>query len=694
MDYPFPISVSCEMESCGRASLIDLERLVMEIQLDKLLLKSERTENGDNYGISISVNLNQGTPPNLNEEIERRLLLFWTQTSTLQNTNSNSNFKILEIFKYFEQNMFDLLTCIPSLIEMYEGVDEYGSSVRRYVILQPDLQTTWNLTTKENNEFKLQKKVIQENLIDEIENDDLRLIALWLKNSYDAKLYNDRKIVKENKEKKLLTSIRFELCLHPTDPAWPSKEEVDGLYLNGFIDNENQFEIQIQHEKNKQISETLVKVLQKAVGNLQEESQNNQLKSTLNFLENYAGQFYEMVKELEHRNQSGGSNQEESDEDNSSSEVSSEDRICDDREDYSDYSSDEQQNGEEVDSDLQNEESQPATNVEGQQRRFILQLSNLKLDNIDAIQCLQLQLQIVCERCGQGWPLKFNSSAVDSSSKTSSSNSNSVVISDDCPHCHRSTSVGCQFKLIHEFNDSIASLTCVACFPVDWLPSMLSVQCTECGQQFALRDVQVGQSAFKDCRSCYKKCEVQFASIQFNLIKESNSQRKQQKKKSAVKTSSKGSKKPPQFNGALKVGQPLPATGTCKHYQHSHKWYRFPCCGQRFPCDLCHEEHTDGHDIKWANRLVCGFCSMEQSLTKTCVNCNKRLATGASHPSGRNTRFWEGGKGCRDPRRMHGKDPHKYKNSKFKTKSKKQTRVGQEGAIRRQRALERRDDET
>lgn len=78
------------------------------------------------------------------------------------------------------------------------------------------------------------------------------------------------------------------------------------------------------------------------------------------------------------------------------------------------------------------------------------------------------------------------------------------------------------------------------------------------------------------------------------------------------------------------------------------RWLRFPCCGQRFACDLCHEEGVpDGHDAAWASRMVCGFCSREQPLDKVCKYCGKKLATSAAQPSGRNTRFWEGGKGCR-----------------------------------------------
>eukprot|EP00803_Ostreobium_quekettii_P011709 evm.model.scf_2179.4 EVM.evm.TU.scf_2179.4 scf_2179:20296-22503(-) len=138
--------------------------------------------------------------------------------------------------------------------------------------------------------------------------------------------------------------------------------------------------------------------------------------------------------------------------------------------------------------------------------------------------------------------------------------------------------------------------------------------------------------------------------------------------------------------GRLVVGEPLPELGTCKHYRHSHRWLRFPCCGRRFPCDLCHEELTDGHAMKWATRMVCGYCSVEQSLGEACRRCGKKLAGSAALPSGRGTQFWEGGTGCRDHRRLSKKDPRKWGNSKLKTKSNKQNRVGQKAARRQERS--------
>lgn len=55
----------------------------------------------------------------------------------------------------------------------------------------------------------------------------------------------------------------------------------------------------------------------------------------------------------------------------------------------------------------------------------------------------------------------------------------------------------------------------------------------------------------------------------------------------------------------------------------------------------------------------------------------------AAVPSGRNTRFWEGGAGCRDPRRLNRNDARKHRGSRLKTQSRKQSRVGEKGAEQR-----------
>ena len=40
--------------------------------------------------------------------------------------------------------------------------------------------------------------------------------------------------------------------------------------------------------------------------------------------------------------------------------------------------------------------------------------------------------------------------------------------------------------------------------------------------------------------------------------------------------------------------------------------FRFPCCGKCYPCDVCHDDNEGDHQMKYANRMICGFCCKEQ----------------------------------------------------------------------------------
>ena len=74
--------------------------------------------------------------------------------------------------------------------------------------------------------------------------------------------------------------------------------------------------------------------------------------------------------------------------------------------------------------------------------------------------------------------------------------------------------------------------------------------------------------------------------------------------------------------------------------------FRFPCCGKLYPCDSCHADNEKDHEMKLANRMVCGFCSAEQPLSnESCKHC-KGLVIKLK------TSFWEGGKGCRNQMAM------------------------------------------
>ena len=59
------------------------------------------------------------------------------------------------------------------------------------------------------------------------------------------------------------------------------------------------------------------------------------------------------------------------------------------------------------------------------------------------------------------------------------------------------------------------------------------------------------------------------------------------------------------------------------------------------------------------HRLDMGQVCRLQALGDRCRVCEKKLARSAATASGKTTRFWEGGQGCRDPKRMDRHDPHR-----------------------------------
>ena len=65
---------------------------------------------------------------------------------------------------------------------------------------------------------------------------------------------------------------------------------------------------------------------------------------------------------------------------------------------------------------------------------------------------------------------------------------------------------------------------------------------------------------------------------------------------------------------------------------------------------------TEKHEMQWANRIICGKCSKEQSASiSECSGCKEGL-----RGKGRVTSHWEGGKGIRDQNKMSRKDNKKY----------------------------------
>uniref|UniRef100_A0AC34G0F3 Uncharacterized protein n=1 Tax=Panagrolaimus sp. ES5 TaxID=591445 RepID=A0AC34G0F3_9BILA len=208
----------------------------------------------------------------------------------------------------------------------------------------------------------------------------------------------------------------------------------------------------------------------------------------------------------------------------------------------------------------------------------------------------------------------------------------------NCKKCSTVQSIKFESVLGHQNSNIFGHVYPKGCRPVDCilLSSKLKIACMNCSKDFTVEALPYGSPSLTWCRQCNAKIRFAVDSIQFqgqfNAIPEGE--------KGAA---SKGPKKKNLKDDImLTPGQPLPKKGTCKHYGKSFRWFRFPCCGKLYPCDECHAANERDHEMKVANRMVCGLCSTEQPFSKeSCKHCKGNVINIKSQ-------FWEGGKGCRN----------------------------------------------
>jgi hypothetical protein len=317
-----------------------------------------------------------------------------------------------------------------------------------------------------------------------------------------------------------------------------------------------------------------------------------------------------------------------------------------------------------------------------------MSLEGLELLDIDTLDILSLHLQASCSRCNT-----FDEISVVPSTGDPGRN-RYYEVEGTCRKCQSRWKIEMLPRIVHAHSNELATIRAQGCALADTLPSTLASQCGKCSALAAFRDVHTGQWNERACPHCHATMKFRFQATAFTFkspgagVVSSPSARSVEgsgKTNKVTSLQARGEGVQGYAAGAVfLVNQPLPNKGACKHYPHSYRLLRFPCCGYRYPCDLCHEQNSDGHEMKWATRMACGFCGTEQPVSSHCKACLKRLTTTASKPSGKNTSYWEGGQGQRDKKKLSKNDPKKFSDSKLKTHSKKAERVGQEGKKKRE----------
>lgn len=296
---------------------------------------------------------------------------------------------------------------------------------------------------------------------------------------------------------------------------------------------------------------------------------------------------------------------------------------------------------------------------------YTLKLIFSTIHGIDLLTSQRITFLASCDRCKFNFPVEDLRPFVDRI--------------EHCPKCTNQTKFYYKSQLItpganfddgdDQFESVLGTIRFLRARPVDLLPSLYQCACSRCygtedssvdnNSSCKIEKVKIGENISYSCFNCHQKIRFQLDRTEWisDLIGET-------KKSATQKSQAKGP--------TLTVGNPLPLNGACEHYKKSFRWYRFPCCGQAFPCDECHAKDpiAKAHPVEWATRFICGFCSREQFISvKECPECGKDTsAAGRKH-----TAFWEGGKGIRNQILMSRKDSKKYKDYSLNSKSKKKT---------------------
>ena len=611
-DAPFPVTLSA-LARPPDSTVPALKFDITGLSLRVLLSKDILFKETESLEIFIE---NSELPVKLRERIASEIHTNWAAAFT---SARSSALHFLDIWAYATQNYSSLLSLCPEFLEAYEDVDSSGKSIRKWAIL-PDIDRS----NGESNPILSKDLAVARR----------RYSCVGLEGTLRQLNISDNDLT---------------FIVEPTDPAWDKNKKCILTYAGTSAQHRypaaGSFVLQLK-EGTLEMSELRVQLLHTIIHGLVESFSGGPgaLPGVLRYMENHAGELLQQVDDLAIEIEAAQK---------AKNDLMNEENMDTPHEQYSSSSGDEDPG---VDSIHESPGSWHNVCAGGGQ---LLKLQGLELLECDTLEPLHLQLEVVCGRC---------KAHVEVQVAQLTTMKKHERVDFECKNCHKKLSLSATPRLIHEASNILAIIESEDCTPSDLLPSLMAGQCSKCNSSISFRNVQLARWNERTCSHCGQvKVAFQYQEVQFvpRITKRHPST------KTCV-SQIRAAQEP-----LVIVGHPLPLKGTCSHYKHSYRWLRFPCCGKRYPCDLCHEEGVeDGHPAKWAVRMTCGYCSTEQPVSETCNRCNKKLATKASNVSGRNTRFWEGGKGCRCLKMLDPRDPHKYR-GRSKTKSRKSSRSGQ-----------------
>ena len=304
--------------------------------------------------------------------------------------------------------------------------------------------------------------------------------------------------------------------------------------------------------------------------------------------------------------------------------------------------------------------------------RYQVNLNGVQLNNISIVQISNVKLLLKCAKCKKV--------AFESKYMKLNKQKNVFYLGTVCPRCQNEIFSVFISDFIHQNNLTNAGVCYISGgIVIDYLPSIYNLECEKCGQSKTIK-LRTGclHSNDSNCRKCNIKLNFVILSANISNIFISDLKHLSdikinffEKFNFAIKDDINLDNYVKKYDKIIQEGKELPDFGACKHYKHSLRWFRFSCCNKIFPCDLCHDEASD-HNSEFAKTILCGFCACEQSSSnKLCQKCGKLFSKSEG-----GKKFWEGGKGCRDPKFMNSRDSHKFTGLN-KTISRRQQRKNQ-----------------
>ncbi|KAK5196301.1 hypothetical protein LTR92_003846 [Exophiala xenobiotica] len=269
-----------------------------------------------------------------------------------------------------------------------------------------------------------------------------------------------------------------------------------------------------------------------------------------------------------------------------------------------------------------------------------LSFPGLELYNVELLTLTSLSLSVKCLRCKI--PLDIHNVKATNPAQSSTVSTRT----ESCSKCTTPFTISFIPNHLHANTIRAGTIDITGCTITDLLPSVFQPTCSSCSSTFPTPPGMISvrdDKPIQVCRSCHAKMSFTIPEVKFLRVSHDSA---------ALPL-----RRPKKENLGISAGTSLPDNGTCQHYRHSYRWFRFGCCGRVYQCDRCHDA-AESHVNEHADRMVCGWCSREQRFrSDDCGICGRSVIRRRKAAGG----FWEGGQGTREKRLMSRKEKRKYK---------------------------------